>query len=63
MLIIDYCYREIWTLKVENWETLRMRYLFPDLEGTVDDQETRLTAAEENIQGKNTIYDIMFFNN
>ena len=25
-----------------------------DLEGTVADQETRLTAAEENIQGRST---------
>ena len=63
MVIIDYSYREIWRLKVENCETIRMYYLFPDLEGTVADQETKLTTTEENIQGKNIIYDIMFFNN
>ena len=49
--------------KVENWEIIRTCYFFSDLEGTVTDQETRLTAAEENIQGKNTIYDIFFFYN
>ena len=27
------------------------RSFFSDLEGIVNDQETRLTAAEENIQG------------